>query len=115
LQQLGGREAIEIISLVKCQNEEYIAVLSGKHLVREEHLLSQLFVYRKNTKKKKVTWDLKHKVILQVLDMFTQVSSTFYFCNNPDSIEREQLIFSKMDCIFALNFVTREIDVVYKF
>ena len=41
------REANEIISIGTCQNEEYIAVVSGKNLVGGAQKINQLFVFRK--------------------------------------------------------------------
>ena len=41
------REANEIISINACQNEEYIAVISGKNLIAGAQKINQLFIFRK--------------------------------------------------------------------
>lgn len=41
------REPNEIIAIQKCQNEEYLAVISGKNLIAGEQKTNQLFIFTK--------------------------------------------------------------------
>ena len=47
------REPNEIIAMQKCQNEVYIAVISGKNLIRNEQVANQLFIFKKRDKSDK--------------------------------------------------------------
>ena len=42
-----SREPNEIISIQKCQNETYLALLTGKKLIMSENKANQLFIYKK--------------------------------------------------------------------
>lgn len=46
LEDKDAREPNEIIAIQTCQNEEYIAVISGKRLIGNEEKINQLFVFR---------------------------------------------------------------------
>ena len=46
LEDTQAREPNEIIAIQKCQNDEYIAVISGKRLIGNEEKINQLFVFR---------------------------------------------------------------------
>jgi hypothetical protein len=41
------REPNEIIAMNKCQNEEYLAIISGKNLIAAEQKINQLFVFKR--------------------------------------------------------------------
>lgn len=46
LEDTESREPNEIIALQKCQNEKYIAVISGKKLIGNEEKINQLFIFK---------------------------------------------------------------------
>ena len=41
------REPNEVLTVTKCQNEEYLAVLSGKNLIMAEQKVNQLWIFKK--------------------------------------------------------------------
>lgn len=41
-----SRETNEIISMKKCENDQYLAVLTGKNLIKEEQIINQLFIFK---------------------------------------------------------------------
>ena len=57
---------------------------------------------------------LLNKVNLRQIPFFQRVSMEFYFKNSSYNT-KEVLIFSKMDCIFELNFMTTDVKVTYEY
>ena len=86
------REPNEIIAMQKCQNDEYLAIITGKNLVASEQKINQLFIYRRN-RKYQVTaenddddqnlgiapFEFVTKIVLKELSEFTDVSMDFHF------------------------------------
>lgn len=100
------REPNEIIAMQKCQNEEYLAIISGKNLIAAEQKINQLFVYRKivgsdgNPNFERCGW-----IKLKDMEYFQQVSMDFHF-KNKEGLERNEILFAKIDQVFLLNFKT---------
>lgn len=46
--------------------------------------------------------------------IFKKTSPNFHFKSQP-GIDRDTVIYAKIDCIFSLNFLTEEVNVLYKF
>jgi hypothetical protein len=41
------REPNEVLAIQKCQNEEYLAVLTGKNLIMQEQKLNQIYIFKR--------------------------------------------------------------------
>lgn len=109
------REPNEIIAMAKCQNDEYLAVISGKNLIGAEQKINQLFVFRKKVENGQVNFVQQgERVLLRDMPNFTQCSMKFHFVNNKDTVERNEIIFANIKEIFKLNFITKEITQIYK-
>jgi len=53
--------------------------------------------------------------MLKNIPTFDRVAMKFHFKIIPDSLERDSLLFAKMDRIFSLNFVNDTVTTIYKF
>jgi hypothetical protein len=97
----------------KCQNDKYLAVISGKNLIGAEQKINQLFVFRVDESTinddapqfTRVGW-----VMLRELpEYFTQCSMKFHFANIPGSQDRTELIFANIEKIFKINWDSKVI------
>jgi hypothetical protein len=107
------REPNEIISLQCCQSDEYLAIISGKNLIMNEQKPNQLFVYRRQADGG--YGNFIHRVVVKDIEHFKQVSMNFHFRIKVGTNDRTEILFAKIDEIFALNFETQEITTLYKF
>jgi hypothetical protein len=66
-----SREPNQIIALQKCQNEEWLAIISGKNLIRGEQKPNQLFIYKRVRRAgHRDDWDFHTNVILKDIPEF---------------------------------------------
>ena len=107
------REPNEIIALQCCQTDEYLAIVSGKNLIMNEQKQNQLFIYRRQPDGE--YGNFIHRVVLKDIEHFKQVSMNFHFRIIPGTSERKEILFAKIDEIFALNFTNESITTLYKF
>ena len=107
------REPNEIVSIQKCQNEEYFAVISGKKLANTTTVLNQLFVYKRDRIGDKV-FEFYKNVKLIGNPLFDLACVRFMFKDAP-GLERDTLLFAKMDKIFEFNFNKGTDRTVYAF
>lgn len=122
LQPSNSREANEIIAIRTCQNEEYLAVICGKRLIRRAFAIDELFIYkrRRDAAQNLVTeeglgpFELAHHLILKDQKIFEQVCMIFHF-QKSEGRDKHSILFAKIDQVFSLNFVTEEIQTIYKF
>lgn len=91
-----------------CQNDEYLAVISGKRLIMNEQQPRQLDIFNRLGDQ----YNHLFKIDLMEIEEFTKVSMTFFFKKAPGN-KRDSLIFSKIDRIFELNFETNKIKTIY--
>lgn len=110
------REPNQVIAMQKCQNEEYIAVISGKILIMNEQKTNQLFILKRqrNQNGERDTFVQYKRVLLKDLAEFRQVSMNFHF-KQTSGVVKNTLIFAKIDKIFELNFETEQLQVIHKF
>ena len=75
------REPNEVIAIQKCQNEEYIAIISGKNLILSEQKPNQLFIYKRERKGngQRDEFVKAHWVMVKDIDIFQQVCMNFHF------------------------------------
>jgi hypothetical protein len=111
------REPNQVIAIQKCQNEQYLAIISGKNLIMNEQKINQLFIFKREANKnpsKKDEFKFFNKTILKDIPIFKQVSMQFQFVNSS-SKDRDSILFAKIDQLFTLNFNTGEVSMLYKF
>jgi len=41
------REITQVLAIQKCQNEEYLAVISGKKFIKDQSKANQLFIFKR--------------------------------------------------------------------
>ena len=63
------RERIEVLGIQKCQNEKYLAIVSGKKLIRNESMFSQLLIYQRYKKMECESEESSHSLSNESLDM----------------------------------------------
>ena len=110
------REPNQVIAMVKSQDEEYLAVVSGKILIMNEQKTNQLFIFRrqKNALGGQNKFEQIHRVVLKDIEMFKQVCMKYHFKPSSNGVT-DTILFAKIDCIFEMNFTTSAITTVYKF
>lgn len=100
----------------KCQNEEYLAVISGKNLIAAEQKINQLFVFKKTkmARDKPIFEKVGWVMLKDIPEYFTQCSMKFHFVNDLRTTERRELIFANIREIFKLNWETKKITKIYE-
>jgi hypothetical protein len=67
--------------------------------------INQLFVFKRHGCGDEAHFKQISRVVLKDLPIFTKVSMDFHF-KRKEGLDRDQIIFCKMDQIFLLNFMT---------
>ena len=93
------REQNQILSMKMCEDEEYLAIISGKLLIKNEQQPNQLDIFIRDGK------DFLHKSTLDLYSIkeFIFVAMDFYFMTtntkdivaDPTSVKKTHLIFAK--------------------
>lgn len=68
------REPNEVIAMQKDQNEEYLAVISGKNLIANEQKTNQLFVYKRthnNNPDERDKFEFLNRIVIKDIPIFT--------------------------------------------
>mmetsp|Transcript_2678 Transcript_2678/g.4195 ORF Transcript_2678/g.4195 Transcript_2678/m.4195 type:complete len:267 (-) Transcript_2678:214-1014(-) len=113
------REPNQVIAMVKDLHEQYLGVISGKFLIKNEQKINQLFIFEREAsndlgRHSKDTFSLLKRVVLKDLPIFKQVSLNFHF-KLTGNVKKDTLIFAKIDCLFELNFETEQVTTIFKF
>lgn len=98
---------MEIISIKLSQNEQYLAVLSGKNVIKQVEELHQLTLYKVNSMK-----NFELLKIIPLDETLSDISQSFYF------FEKEQdkcLILTNMEGMIKFNFMTNQKSSLYKY
>ena len=77
---------------------------------------NQLFIFKRIQAKDPLDYDhfeLHKRVVVKDFPEFNKVGMKYYFKNFYD--EPHTIVFAKMECIFELNFVTEEIEIIWMF
>ena len=97
-----------------CQDDEYLAVISGKILIMNEQSTNQLFIFKRNLNNFEFDCNIK----LKDLPEFQRVCMKFQFRLTNLKI-KDTLLFVKTDQIFEMNFRATDpsqmFKTVYKF
>lgn len=94
----------------KCQNEQYLAIISGKILIMNEQKTNQLFIFKRiksHGEDGRDKFEQVHRHIVKDLPIFQKVCMDYHF-KYDDSMERDTIIFCKIDEIFELKFKVPE-------
>ena len=82
-----------------------------------EQKTNQLFIYRRrrfNNPALRDDFEYQTRVVIRDIPIFKQVSMCFHF-KNSKGLDRDTIVFAKIDCIFSLNFITQQVIVIYKY
>ena len=90
------REQNQILSMKMCEDEVYLAIISGKLLIKNEQQPNQLDIFIRDGK----TFNHQSTLDLYSIKEFIFVSMDFYFMTTnasggPTSVEKTDLIFAK--------------------
>jgi len=76
----GQRELNQVLAIQKCQNEEYIGIVTGNNLIRGEQRVKQIFIFKRQREDGKPDcFALEKRVIVKDMDIFKKVCMDFYF------------------------------------
>jgi hypothetical protein len=102
--------------MTKSQDEEYLAVISGKILIMNEQKTNQLFIFKKEKGQNGAIekYNQVNKVVLKEIEFFKQVCMKFHFKPALNGVT-DTIIFAKIDCIFEMNFKTDVINTIFQF
>ena len=118
LLQSETRERNEIISMQLSEDENYIAVISGKNLIMNEQKPNQLFIFQRirnqNTDDHDI-FKLLKRIIIKDIPEFNKISMQFCFKNTKNGREVTTLIFAKQERLMEINFLTEKITDVVRF
>lgn len=116
LEDSDSREPNQIISMHFCQNEEYLGVIAGKNLIKEEKQSQCFYILKReiNTLTNQVDYQIFKRVCLHENQDFQGISMKFIF-KNQDGLFRDTCIFANKDRVFELNFETEKLTTFYKF
>jgi hypothetical protein len=74
------REPNQVIAIQKDQDEQYLAIISGKILIMNEQFTNQLFIYKREKSNSGVDrFEFKERVLIKEMEIFTQVCMKFHF------------------------------------
>ena len=101
-------DEIEILSIKISPNEEYLAVLGGKNLIKEIEEVYSLHIFKMNSDG--TDYDLMKEIHFS--DEFRSFSVTFEFCKKKQD---EAVIFTDLSRILRFNFNSQNLETIYSF
>ena len=109
------REPNEILAMQKCQNEEYLAVITGKNLIMNQQKFNQLYIFRREkVHGEKDTFKQIDRIVLKENPIFDRVCKEFHFVEQP-GIERTAMIFANQNEVFELDIRSHQVHTRYKY
>jgi len=92
--------------MVISQDEEMLAVISGKNLVMNEQYPNQLFIFKRNHRDEDETdtFSLKHRIIVKEKPEFAKISMRFSFKLPKIGQLPNAVIFAKQDSMMEVRF-----------
>jgi hypothetical protein len=94
------REPNLVIGIEKSEDEEWIAVISGKNLVMDEQKQNQLFVFKKIHSKSDFEYDsysLDRRIVIKDIPIFERVCMEYHFKRPHNKGVIDSIIFVKPD------------------
>ena len=101
----------------KSQDDNCLAIISGKNLVMSEQKQNQLFIFKRERTDDFDGYDnfaLHKRIVIKDIPYFNKVSMKYYFKNTKKSFP-EEIIFAKQEEIFIFNFETEVCTCLYQF
>jgi hypothetical protein len=86
-----GREPNKVIAIVVSQDEEFVAIISGKTLLMNEQFTNQLFLFKRIG----ANYELHKRIVLKDIELFRNVCMDFHFKQTKS--QSDTLIFTKVD------------------
>ena len=106
------REPNEIISMIRSQSDDYLAVISGKNLIMNMQKPNQLFIFKRirnmNTAEMDTFEQIK-RIRLRDNPEFNDICMDFHFKHTKNNKDPNTMIFAKQDKIIEFNYETEEI------
>lgn len=96
------REPNQIIAMRKSMDENFIAIMSGKNLIKKEQKINQLFIFKK--KVQTVEFELFKRIVVKDIPIFNKTCMQFYFEEGNGKQNIDSIIFVKADRIIKINF-----------
>lgn len=114
------RERNEIISMQISKCENYLAVISGKNLIKAEQKPNQIFVYKriKNLNTNAASADqfgFIKRILIASNPEFEKICMQFAFKNTKYEREPDTLVFAKKERIIEINIWTEQVQDLAKF
>tara|TARA_B110000285_G_C15111781_1_gene611559 strand:+ start:1264 stop:1530 length:267 start_codon:yes stop_codon:yes gene_type:complete len=81
-------------------------------LIRDRTQPNQLFIFKKTPDG--TNYEQKFRVVVRDIEIFKNVCMSFHFVNEVGE-ERHKIMFSKIDCIFTIDFTNEAVEVVYTY
>lgn len=114
-----GREEPQMIGIEKSKDENWIAIITGRNLVKGAQAQNQLFVYRRIPGKTASDKDLfeEYKWIkIRDIPEFDKVVMEFFFKNQSDpTLPPASILFAKKENVFELDLETSTVTAVHRF
>lgn len=101
-----------------CENQQNLAVISGKNLLLNDKVINQLFIFKR--KKREYLSDhfrFYKKMLLKDMEKLGNIAMQFYFKKKSpgDSRAEDFLIMATANEILTLNIDTEEIETIYEY
>ena len=111
------REPNEVIGIQISKCEQFVAVVTGKNLVKNEQKQNQVQIMKRRPSESgdesEDTFELYKRIIVKDIPLFIKVVMQYYFKNAVGGGPPDSLIFAKKDIVFELNFETEAITTIH--
>lgn len=101
-----------IINMQVSHDGEYLAVITGQNLIKNQQKYNRLFVFKRQKTYKENELDkyleVKELDIRKIFTDFRKASLSFFFKHPVKGTKIDRLIFCEKDRIFEVNFETEE-------
>jgi hypothetical protein len=103
------RERNEIISIAICPYEKYLAVITGKNLIKNEQKPNQIFIFKReiqegSDKEEKDKFLFSKKVVIADTPELQGICMDFHFKKNQETQKADCLYFAQKDRIIKYYF-----------
>lgn len=108
------REKNEIIGMSHSPNQDLLAIITGRNLIRQEQDTNQIIIYRIMARGSKFHYfDPIRTINVKDRPELDKICMKFHFMKSPDERPISTLIFAKKDCLVVFNYMTEELTVLF--
>ena len=103
--------------MVKSEDENYIAIISGKNLVMNEQKQNQLFIFKRKPAITDFDYDdyeQYKRIVIKDIPIFKKVVMQYYFKITKRGKPPDSLVFARSDMIFELDYESHTVTKVYQ-